>query len=276
MMSRRIFLINLALLGAIVLCAQQLVSGWQEYRAESSLQQVLQGEPENETAELPVLPESEQTVAPFPDFMVIYERTLFSQDRRMEAEAPEQVDVPQPPEFPKRPQMKGLASIGGEPRALMTLFSAANDNGGESRMVQAGDMVQGYVVDEITPTTVTLRWNDRKEIIDIMDAEATREGQTERASDSRAVNIINIGSAAPAVESSSTSDADEGEEERGVSVSAVQGPQGGRRGPAGNLSRGSSRVPGRSGRQGGGRLPGTVGIPQQQQQSPQNQQNPPN
>lgn len=276
MMSRRIFLINLALLGAIALCAQQLISGWQEYRSESTLQELVQLETEEAVAELPSFRQAEPVAAPFPDFMVIYERTLFSQDRQMEAEALEQAEVPQPPQFPKRPQMKGLASIGGETRALMTLFANAGDNSGESRMVGSGDMVQGYVVHEITPTTVTLRWNDHHEIIDIMDAEATQDGQSKTEGRSMAVNIINIGSAAPAVESSSTGEADEGGTERGVSVSAVQGPQG-RRGPAGNLPRGlggNSGLSGRSGRQGTGGLPGTVGVPQQQ--LPQNQQNPPN
>src|SRR5690606_36400429 len=162
------------------------------------------------------------------------ERTLFSEDRRMEADGPEQEPVPQPPQFPKRPQMKGLASIGGETRALMTIFANPNDNSGESRMVAPGDMVQGYVVDEVTPTTVTLRWNDHREIIDIMDAEATQEGQPKPEGRSMAVNIINIGSAAPAVETTSSSDAEDVEAEGGVSVSAIQGPQG-RRGLVNNL-----------------------------------------
>lgn len=218
-MGRRILFINLILLAGLLALSWQLVSNWQEFDAEEKLRVVIS---ENhlervERVEPVSVADREEE---FSDVMVIAERDLFSPDRRLEIVEGEEDQEPKAPEFPKRPQMSGVSEIDGVRKALLTIFASAKGPG-QSRMVTVGEPVQGYVVETIEDTTLTLRWNDQIEVIDMLSSDRDRPSQPSTpARATAAVNIIRVGTKVAAVESTSTSSDEEGDR-RSVQVGTL-------------------------------------------------------
>lgn len=215
MKGRKVLLFNLLLLIAVVLCAQQLVSQWTSFEQEQGLERILgaaeaQGAPPIEVA-------GAEPIIPYPEFLIVGEKNLFRPERGMAPLEPQVAEVPRPPEFPKRPQLHGISVIGGQQRAFLTTFSSPT-GAGETRLVGLGENVQGYQVAEIGDTTLTLQWNDYREIIDLLDAEPKARTAAAPGRGRSAVNIIRIGSKAAAVE---TGNGDRGAEERGLSAVAT-------------------------------------------------------
>ncbi len=264
-MAQRVLLLNLVLVIALGAACYELVTGWQDYQSEQNLGEIVarssgdMEQPELDAAEL-----SGQT-ALVHDFFVIGDRDLFSPDRRPAAEDQVANAEPTPPEFPKRPEMQGASEIDGQTKALLTLFDTPKSQG-ESKLVSLGDAVQGYVVSEITDTTVTLKWNDYTELIDMFDTEGTPKPPTSKGGKRvAAVNIVRIGSQYAAVETTGP-DSGEGEGAKpttqpgaigGAAVAGARGALPNRRGFAG---RGSAASPLRQANrpQGGS---GVVGVP---------------
>jgi hypothetical protein len=96
----------------------------------------------------------------------------------------------------------------------MTVFEG-NQKQGELRSVRVGDLVQGYWVDEIGETTISLRWGDRDEIIDM--ADATKPAAAGQGG-AGGVTVINVGSAPAAVQTTGAAQRQEGS---GLEVSVV-------------------------------------------------------
>jgi hypothetical protein len=193
------------------------------------------------------------------DFFVIAERDLFSPERRLASELDEDATVQEAPEFPKRPQMHGSTTIGGEQRAFLTLFDSAKSTG-TPRIVGLGENVQEYTVAEITSTTVTLRWNDHVEVIDILDSEPAQQ-TAPAASRAAAVNIIRIGSHHAAVETTAPDESESAEGGGGRLDVGMVGGQPGRQIPMGS---GQQMIGGRRGAGTGdqrGPVP-NLGVPQ--------------
>ena len=199
-MRQGIVLLNLLLVAGVGLLGQRLISNWrhfQESTRQEVYQRINQGPAPVEEASFRA-----DSTRPFNDYLEIHERNLFKPERRPD---PPETGAPvaprKPPPLPIKPTLHGVSTIRGEQRAFLTVF-AGKKNQGESRTVMLGDMVQGYRVGEITPTTVTLVWNHHTELIDIMDS---KKGQQPKKSASRqagagAVNIVTVGSARAAVE----------------------------------------------------------------------------
>lgn len=223
-MGRRLLFLNLLLIAGIGLCAQQLLSGWREFQSEENVGLMV----EDARGTIGAQPEGTSDLigeeALFHDFFVIAERDLFSPERRPESEEDEDASDLEPPEFPKRPQMHGATTIDGERKAFLTLFDSAKSTG-SSKIVGLGETVQEYTVAEITDTTVTLRWNEHEEVIDIMDSEP---GQPRAPAAARvaAVNIIRIGSHHAAVETTSPDEAEQAEGGgAGIDIGMVSGQE---------------------------------------------------
>ncbi len=198
-MRQGIVLLNLLLVAGVGLLGQRLLSGWRHFQ-ESTRHEVYQ-----RINRSPQQPEEasfrQEPARPFNHYVEIHERNLFNPERRPEEEASPVAAPQKPPPLPIKPTLHGVSTIRGEQKAFLTVF-AGKKNQGESRMVMLGDMVQGYRVGEITPTTVTLVWNHHTELIDIMDS---RKGKQPKKSAARqagagAVNIVTVGSTRAAVE----------------------------------------------------------------------------
>ncbi len=202
-MARRILLLNLLLLALVAVAAYELVSSWQSYEQEKNLAQILE-QAKAQIGRVEVSAGSSVTEEPpIHDFFVVGERDLFSPDRRPEAADAEEVAAPEAPKFPKRPEMMGVSETGGVKKALLTVFDTPKSEG-DSRSYGIGDFVQGWAVSDIANTTVTLKWNDQVEVIDMFDSD--RSGRGTRSTSGRkvaSVNIVRIGSQYAAVETTS-------------------------------------------------------------------------
>jgi hypothetical protein len=234
-MARRILMINIALLTGLTLASYEFVTSWREFEESRNLERILR---ESETrlgqAEIegPRVPAEETLVH---DFFVIGDRDLFSPDRRPEPIEQAEVVVEQAPTFPKRPQLRGLTEVNGEIRAALTVFSDPRSEG-ESRVVGVGDFVQGYVVSHISDTAVTLRWNDLQEVIDLFDSDNAAPRGAPAPRRMAAVNIVRIGSAVAAVETTTPESMESPGEQTGLQISGVGGGQAqARTGAAGGL-----------------------------------------
>lgn len=268
MIRRRILFLNVVLFLLVSLVAYQLVASWESFEDQNDLQQVLRRAQDRvEVENVPSLELAANTQLEH-DFFVVAERDLFSPERRLEESEPDEVEVVEAPEFPQRPEMLGAATINGRQQAYLTVYSSRSGrNQGESRTVEMGDDVQGYTVADITETTVTLRWNDTVEVIDMMDSEPSQQAAP-AAQTMAAVNIIKIGSRHAAVETTTVSEPGEGEEGQGLQVGVVGGQQDrGRAMGSQGIRGGQGRMPGQSGMSGrtGGRsqrggLPATIGV----------------
>ena len=244
-MRQGIVLLNLLLVAGVGLLGQRLISNWRNFQ-ESTRQEVYQ-----RINRSPAPPEEaafgQEVARPFSHYLEIDERNLFRPERRPEEEVTEAVALAsqKPPPLPIKPTLHGVSTIRGEQRAFLTVF-AGKKNQGESRTVMLGDMVQGYRVGEITPTTVTLVWNHHTELIDIMDS---KKGKQSKKSASKqaggdVVNIVTVGSARAAVETVAAA-VPPPEEAARAAVSPTAGQQRIRTG--GSAARGRTTLTGRQG-----------------------------
>lgn len=242
-MRQGILLLNLLLVAGVGLLGQRLISDWRQFQ-ESTRQDVYQRI--NRSPAPPVAASFGQEVfRPFNYYLEIDERNLFRPERRPEEEVAGPALAPQkPPPLPIKPTLHGVSTIRGEQRAFLTVF-AGKKNQGEPRTVMLGDMVQGYRVGEITPTTVSLVWNDHTELIDIMDSKKGKQPKKgAKQASAGAVNIVTVGSTRAAVETVAAS-VPPAEEAARAAVSPTAGQQRIRTG--GTAARGRTTLTGRQG-----------------------------
>lgn len=244
-MRQGIVLFNLLLVAGVGLLGQRLISNWRHFQ-ESTRHEVYQ-RINRGPASLEEASFRQEPVRSFNDYLEVHERNLFNPERRPEEEVAGAAEPAprKPPPLPIKPTLHGVSTIRGVQRAFLTVF-AGKKNQGESRTVALGDMVQGYRVGAITPTTVTLVWNHHTELIDIMDS---RKGKQPKKSASRqagsgVVNIVTVGSARAAVETVAAA-VPPAEEAARAAVSPTAGQQRIRTGGSG--ARGRTTLTGRQG-----------------------------
>lgn len=200
-MARKVLMINLLLLASIVALGYHFVIAWEEFEASKNLARIL-AEAENAVGAPDLEPLVQTSFArPIPDYLAVSDRDLFRPERRPPAAEPEaQVEV-QAPQFAKRPQMTGAVEVGNQRKAFLVVFDTPRSQG-ELRTVTLGDPVQGYMVEQITDTTVTLGWRDVKEVIDMFDSDSPPQQTRTTAQRTASLNIVRIGSRYAAVETS--------------------------------------------------------------------------
>ncbi len=250
-MKRRVVLINVLIFAGVVIFAARFRSTWDSFEEGNSLEGIVASAQQDggSAGPSPVKPMGQ--AEPFSQFVVVSQKTLFAEDRRPEsqeevvAEEPVVV-VEEPPKWAARPMLHGVSAMGGRRLGIVTVFEG-NQKTGELRNVVAGDLVQGYWVDEIGETTMRLRWGSRNEIIDMADA-TKPAGAGQRAAGK--VTVINVGSAPSAVQTTSAAKEPEG---TGLEVSVVSAPsaQGGG-GQAGAAVRQEAAQPAGQGAEAGG------------------------
>ena len=222
-MKRRVVLINVLIFAGVVMFAARFRSNWESFKQEHNLQGIIvSAQQGGESPSLsPVKPMGRP--GPFSEFVVVSQRTLFAESRRPQPEEGEVVVqdpglvVEEPPKWAARPMLHGVSAVGGKRQGVVTVFEG-NQKQGELRSVEVGDLVQGYWVDEIGETTISLRWGDRDEIIDM--ADATKPAAAGRSGAAGKVTVINVGSAPSAVETTTSRGAAQ-QEGSGLEVSVV-------------------------------------------------------
>jgi hypothetical protein len=274
-MGRKIFLLNLVILAAVVMLARQLTYSWQEYERSHSLREVIGEVPAGGTEfEAPRAMTLGPAYGPG-EYQVIGDRNLFSPERRPEMVATAAPPVEQPPAMPRNPTLNGVSSIGGTRQAILTSYDPTSQV--QSRLVvSVGDKVQGWTVDEIGDSVVKLRWKDHEKVIDMWDAPGPQPQQMAGRAEAP-VTVIRVGAAAAAVETT-TPEAVMAEERQGLTVGVAgqsgqtvrpggAGGQGGLRsgaaGGRGMTGRGRTGMGGASGMGTGAPIGTGMGVPVQ-------------
>ena len=279
-MRQVILILNVLMVVGTAVLAERLISGWEAFEETNSLEQLVSHVEPGREAPANVGVALEEGARPFPEFLIIAEKNLFTPQRGPEVEEEAEPKEEKPPVLPMKPALTGVSMMKGERRAFLTVYEGKKSQG-KSRSVAVGDEVQGYKVSEITDTTVLLTWRDQEVLIDIFDTKGAPQ-QAAAAHKGIAVTVITVG-AAPAAVETTTASASKEKEGRGLEVGVAgaaggQAASGGRaagarqgalgqggRGQAGRgrggLGRGGGGL-GRGGRSGGRGLPGNLGLGQ--------------
>ncbi len=249
-MRQGILVMNVLMIIGTAVLAERLISGWEAFEETNSLERLVgHVEPGQQTPAVVI--DLEEEARPFPEFLIIAERNLFTPQRGPESEEEAEPEEEKPPVLPMKPALIGVSMMNGERRAFLTVYEGKKSQG-KSRSVAIGDDVQGYKVSEINDTTVLLTWRDQEVIIDIFDTKGAPQ-QASAASKGIAVTVITVG-AAPAAVETTTAAASKDKEGRGLEVGVV-GAAGGQAGSGGRAASARQGGMGRGGRgqAGGGR-----------------------
>ena len=264
-MGRKLLLINLLMVAAIVLLAQQQLASWSAFQSDPKVVSPPISTPGPDFGVL------QEPSIPLGEFMLITEQNLFSENRGNEPFDPGVEEEEKPPEFTVDPLLISLSTIRDERQAVLKIATGRRGRKSENRTVKVSDDVGGYEVGEIGRDYLILRWKDHEQIIQLSRESSASNTRSRRSAG--AVKIITVGTAAAAVETTQSEASEEAE--RGVQVGAVGGQQaGGRRGgnaqnnQVGQVGRGGGgargNLTGRNNRGNSGQnqtgIPGTVGT----------------
>ncbi len=225
-MKRRVVLINVLFFAGVLIFATWFRSAWESFEQVHNLEGIIESAQQEGESASPSRVEPMGQAEPFSQFVVVSQKTLFAENRRPPAEEVEVVVedpvviVEEPPKWTARPMLHGVSAMRGRREGIVTVFEG-NQKTGELRNVRVGDLVQGYWVDEIGETTLTLRWGSRDEIIDMADARKPA-GAGQPASGK--VTVIQVGSAPSAVQTTASKGA--AQQGSGLEVSVVGGASG--------------------------------------------------
>lgn len=247
-MRQGILVMNVLMIIGTAVLAERLISGWEAFEETNSLERLVgHVEPGQQTPAVVI--DLEEEARPFPEFLIIAERNLFTPQRGPESEEEAEPEEEKPPVLPMKPALIGVSMMNGERRAFLTVYEGKKSQG-KSRSVAIGDDVQGYKVSEINDTTVLLTWRDQEVII--FDTKGAPQPAS-AASKGMAVTVITVG-AAPAAVETTTAAASKDKEGRGLEV-GVAGAAGGQAGSGGRAASARQGGMGRGGRgqAGGGR-----------------------
>ena len=208
-MARKLLLINLALALAIAGLGMQLVWSWQEFDGRQNIEQLMAGLQTPPDTEAPPLDFDQQPS--YLDYRLIAEKNLFAADRQPPQEEGSDPGAATAPPLAPEPILHGTLIIGKRQMATLTKFEGTGRRRAQGSRVRVtlGDEVQGYKVSEITKDAIVLKWNDTEVVIERElggRPEAPNRRQIARGG---GINIIRIGAAAAAVETTSPSSAAE-------------------------------------------------------------------
>lgn len=230
MIKRQIVVLNFLILAGIFGLTWEVTSAWEMFEKNynlddpgSTLRRRIASRLKDQVESGQKLEvQSVEKPQPIADFMVIPEKNLFVEDRQPGLlETPESSAEEQPPVWPARPVLRGVAQSGGRKQGLLTVFEVKPGQG-QMRKVRLGDVVQGYTVSGITDSLVKLKWKDREEIIDMADAPPQAgAGATEVAT--LAVTVITVGAPPKARKTVASTQTLQEKPNPGVQVGVVRG-----------------------------------------------------
>ena len=264
-MGRKLVFLNILMLAALLVVAQNLVGNWREFEIGQKPIQPVGSDVQLQEASMPERPASLSL------FLDIGARNLFSEQRGQDPGEELEDAGEAPPELEPEPTLTSVITFGGTKKAVLAIASNRRKRKpADVRRVELGDDVLGYTVAEIEDDHIVLSWREhRREIF--LDPKQAKPKKTARAAGGPRIIVVG----APAAAVGQTTLAAAVEEGRGVQVGSVgQVAQGGGRGgglggAGGGLAggRGGSGVGGGRGgglggarNSGGGGLSGASGI----------------
>ncbi len=264
-MKQGILILNVLMVIGTAVLAERLISGWEAFEETNSVERLVSNVEPGQGGAADVGVALEAGPRPFPEFLIIAEKNLFTPQRGPEAEEEIEPEEEKAPALPMKPALTGVSMMNGERLAYLTVYEGKKSSG-KSQSVAVGDEVQGYGVSEISDTTVLLTWRDEEVLIDIFDTKGAGK-QAAVAYKGAAVTVITVGAAPAAVETTTASSKEK--EARGLEVgvagsAGTQASSGGRGGAGrqtgvgqGGRGQGMRGQGGRGGR--GGRGQGGLG-----------------
>ena len=245
-MGRKLVILNIVMLVAILVLAQNLVTSWDEFVKEQVPLFPEGPEVAFKEARLPENPE------PISSFLDIAASDLFKENRGQDPSKGLESEDGEPPELDPEPTLNSVITFGEEKTAVLSVSRGRRNRGPwEELKVKPGDDVQGYTVLEIADDRIVLSWQDyQREIFLNASAPQARKIATPGG---RGPNIIVVGSPGAAVETTTVTVTDQ--EGRGVRVGSVG--QGTRR-VAGRLGGSGQGLQGGRGVRGGSHAKGTL------------------
>lgn len=218
-MGRKILLINSTVLATIAFLVQYLLSSWGAFED----QVVTRSNLATPAIELSKVPQAE-LVQPLPNFMLVPEKNLFTVERTSTSSQESVDDQVDRPKLAKWPDLLSVSMFAGTRQAELNVYTGGRGQRSEQHVVSIGDIVQGYLVSDIQDDRLVLAWEDFSHELTV----SVATNKKKKAAAKQAVNIITIGAAGAAVETTTVAS----EESRGLEVSAV----GDRRGRVGRES----------------------------------------
>ncbi len=247
-MGRKLVFLNILMLVAILVLAQNLVTSWAEFVKE---QTPLLPEGPNVSFEEARLPED---LEPISSFLDIAASNLFKENRGQDLSKGLESEGEGPPELNPEPTLTSVITFGEEKTAVLSVSRGQRNRGPREEIkVKLGDDVQGYTVLEIADNRIVLSWQDHQREISLDPGQPQDRKTAPRAGGGP--NIIVVGSPGAAVETTTASATEK--KSRGVQVGSVG--QGAGRG-GGGLGGSGRGLQGGRGVGGGSRATGTLGA----------------
>ncbi len=248
-MGRKLVFLNILLLIALVLVAQNLIGSWQAFIGK---QEPIRPDGPLVGLEETSLPERPASLSAFLD---IAAGNLFSEQRGQNQNEGVDLEGEEPPELSPEPKLTSVMTFGAQKTAVLSIAANRRSRSpAEVTRVKLGDDVQGYTVTEIEDDHIVLSWREhRREIF--LDPAPPQTGKAARAAGGP--KIIVVGAPAAAVETTTLAAAAETPRAVQVGTAGGQGGQGGRR--SGGLGGGGGGLAGGGGRGGQGGRGGGLG-----------------
>ena len=254
-MGRKLVLLNILMLVALVVVAQHLIGSWRDFERNQEPIEAAGSEVKLQETSLP------ERLAPISHFLDIGAGNLFSEQRGQDPNEGLEVEGEAPTELSPEPKLTSVMTFGKQKTAVLSIAANRRSRSpAEVIRVKLGDEIQGYTVAEIEDDRIVLSWREHRREIFLDPAQAQPRKAARAAGGPK---IIVVG--APAAAVATTTLASAAEPGRGVQVGTVgsAGQGGGRSGGGGRGlagGRGGGGSSGRGGLGGGGtRGSGTLG-----------------
>ena len=183
-MGRKLVFLNILLLAALLLVAQNLVGNWQDFEKGQKPIRPVGVDAQLQEADLPERP------AALALFLDIGAGNLFSQHRGQDPNEGLEDASEAPPELSPEPTLTSVMTFGEKKTAVLSI--AANRRSRKPAdviRVNIGDDVQGYTVAEIENDHIVLSWREhRREIF--LDPDQAQPKKTARAAGGPRIIVV--------------------------------------------------------------------------------------
>ncbi len=243
-MGRKLVFLNILMLAAVGVVAQNLIGSWRDHiEGLKPIQPVGPPAKLQETG----FPERPASLSLFLD---ISAKNLFSEQRGQDPSEGLKVEGEAPPELSPEPKLTSVMTFGEQKTAVLSMAANRRSRSpAEVTRVKVGDDVQGYTVAEIEDDHIVLSWREhRREIF--LDPKEAQPKKSARAAGGP--KIIVVGAPAAAVETTTLAAAAEKGRALQVGSTGQRAGQGGGRSGGGGRGLAGGRGGGGSGGRGGG------------------------
>jgi hypothetical protein len=192
-MSTKWILINVVLLAICAALGWQLRAAIERFRAENQISAVQPRDSKLKAGQEPAIPAPAAPKAYVTaDFDVVPNKNLFSEYRAREEKVETPVVIETPP-LTVKPVLVGITLMGNQ-RLAAIVDPSSQSAGRKTQTRKVGDSFQGYIVTDITETTMVLESGTRREVIPLYDT--SKRGQPGGKTPIVATRVVSFGAGA--------------------------------------------------------------------------------